>query len=137
MTTPEPLTSAGFSLFHGRTGLGSRSTLVILTIESSGSAAGAAGVAPAIASIARPKLKPTCRIFIGVTSLPWGCLRIGSPPPLDRCYAAMRETLQLTRPAAADIAGNRPANRSAYGPGDLMRRVGYRTASKSVSDVVT
>ena len=79
-TTPVPPTSTGFCLVQGRTGLGSRRTLVSLTIESSGPAARAAGVVPAITSIASPKLKPTSRILIGVTSLPWGLPSDGKPP---------------------------------------------------------
>ena len=46
MTTPVPPTSIGFCLVQGRTGLGSRITLVTRTIESSGPAARPTVAAP-------------------------------------------------------------------------------------------
>src|SRR5262249_27316207 len=68
MTTPVPPTSIGFCLVHGRTGLGSRSTLVTLTIESSGRAARVTVATPASVAIARLNPKPIRLALICHTS---------------------------------------------------------------------
>ena len=78
MTTPVPPTSIGFCLVHGRTGLGSRITLVTRTIESSGPPAHAEAVGSVNDSTARLRLKTIVRTFMEGTSPLWSGNAIGS-----------------------------------------------------------